>query len=306
MHLKTTDAPAFTSPWGFGRRDSTNTLATIDDNEDGLAHQRPLMSRTRQFSESSTMTADEPEFTSPFQQHARRDSAASVSTVVDHDAPAFFKDTLGKRQSASYARYTRHARSRSGSITEMTKARPRHGSAASEMTLFDIDATVPGKSDRKVLEEDVGLHNALTPVTEMTDPFRDTATTQLVPDEVIEELELEDEDEVPVVAPLFEVVDPQIPVAEPELATAFVSEPVVRERHPWSFPPYNVVKRPAPVIRPVVATIKVSLSLSAVFSLMIGYGLRVKVIRIGTWSFGMYGLLLVIGEPAPSCRRRLS
>ena len=125
----------------------------------------------------------------------------------------------------------------------------------------------------------------------MTD---ETTTEEIIIEEVIEE-ELPVE-ESPRVAPLFEEVDPQIPQVEPETVANMIPDAVVSHiTHPWTVPPYNIVDRAMPRIRPVLATIKVSLSLAVVCSLMVGYGLRLKIVSFGAYSFGMYGLLLIIG-----------
>ena len=125
----------------------------------------------------------------------------------------------------------------------------------------------------------------------MTD---ETTTEEIIIEEVIEE-ELPVE-ESPRVAPLFEEVDPQIPQVAPETVANTIPDAVVSHiTHPWTIPPFNIVDRVQPRIRPVLATIKVSLSLAVVCSLMIGYGLRLKIVSFGAYSFGMYGLLLIIG-----------
>ncbi|KAI0702366.1 nucleotide-diphospho-sugar transferase [Cerioporus squamosus] len=117
-------------------------------------------------------------------------------------------------------------------------------------------------------------------------------------DEIIIEEVIEEElpvEEAPRVAPLFEVVDPQIPQVAPEPVINHIPDTVTSHiTHPWTVPPFNIVDRDQPRIRPILATIKVSLSLAVVFSLMVGYGLRLKIVSFGAYSFGMYGLLLII------------
>ncbi len=118
---------------------------------------------------------------------------------------------------------------------------------------------------------------------------------EIIIEEVIEE-ELQVED-APMVPPLFEAVDPQIPQVFPQPVINTIPDVVTTHiTHPWTIPPYNIVDRPQPRIRPVLATIKVTLSLAVVLSLMVGYGLRLKIVSFGAYSFGMYGLLLILGE----------
>ncbi|EPQ58858.1 hypothetical protein GLOTRDRAFT_28815, partial [Gloeophyllum trabeum ATCC 11539] len=95
-----------------------------------------------------------------------------------------------------------------------------------------------------------------------------------------------DDEEPPYVPPAFEIVDPAIPMVEPE--PAMTTTEVPQASHPWTVPPFNVVERPKPVIHKVRAAIKITLSVAVVLSLLVGYGLKVKIITFGRFSFGMY------------------
>ncbi|TFK46994.1 hypothetical protein OE88DRAFT_1637266, partial [Heliocybe sulcata] len=112
------------------------------------------------------------------------------------------------------------------------------------------------------------------------------------PTSVEQSLEDVEEEEPPYVPPAFEDIDPQIPVVEPVPAETTTSVP--QFTHPWTTPPFNIIERPTPTIHKAKATVKIVLSLSVVISLLVGYGLRLKIVKFGHYSFGMYGLLLVI------------
>ncbi|KAH9921115.1 uncharacterized protein B0H18DRAFT_880478 [Fomitopsis serialis] len=103
----------------------------------------------------------------------------------------------------------------------------------------------------------------------------------------------------PEVPPALEYVDPEIECIAPNastgtlpLAEAQALESAVT--HPWVEPPFNIVQRQQPKIRRFQATFKVVASLGVVSSLLIGYGLGVKLVTVGPWSFGMYGLILIL------------
>ncbi|TFY62249.1 hypothetical protein EVJ58_g3977 [Rhodofomes roseus] len=114
----------------------------------------------------------------------------------------------------------------------------------------------------------------------------------------------EDDDEFglgppPEVPPALEYVDPEIECFVPNASTATL--PIAEARalessvtHPWVEPPFNIVQRQQPKISPFPATFKIVVSLGVVCSLLVGYGLGVKIVTVGPWSFGMYGLLLII------------
>lgn len=107
----------------------------------------------------------------------------------------------------------------------------------------------------------------------------------------------EDGDEVPQVPALWAEVDPQIPtgIANPSMVT--LPTGTGPTTHPWvEAPPFNVLDRPKPVIHKFRATFKITISLAVVISLVVGYAVKLKIVTIGFWSFGMYGLLLCIGE----------
>ncbi|EMD35123.1 glycosyltransferase family 2 protein [Gelatoporia subvermispora B] len=112
------------------------------------------------------------------------------------------------------------------------------------------------------------------------------------------EFEFESPPEVP---PALEYVDPEIPCVEPSASTAtlpladqkLLEEPALHE-HPWTVPPFNLVERDQPRIRKYRATFKIAISLAVVISLLVGYGMRLRIVTYGPWSFGMYGLLLVL------------
>lgn len=102
---------------------------------------------------------------------------------------------------------------------------------------------------------------------------------------------------MPHVPPLWEEVDPQIPTAVPNPSTVTLPEENGLTTHPWvDVPPFNVIERPTPVIHKVKATIKITISLAVVASLIVGYAVKLKIGAVGIWSFGMYGLLLTLGE----------
>ena len=117
--------------------------------------------------------------------------------------------------------------------------------------------------------------------------------------------EEEDEEEYglgppPDVPPALEYVDPEIECIAPNASTVTLpqAEAQVLEHnitHPWVKPPFNIVERKQPTINFFTATFKIITSLGAVCSLLIGYGLGVKLVSIGPWSFGMYGLILIVG-----------
>ncbi|KAH9943756.1 hypothetical protein B0H21DRAFT_865057 [Amylocystis lapponica] len=104
----------------------------------------------------------------------------------------------------------------------------------------------------------------------------------------------------PEVPPAFEYVDPEISCVVPNAST--VTLPQVEDQlldqpafqHPWVTPPFNVTEREKRHINKYTASFKIITSLSVVGSLLVGYGLKVKIVTFGKFSFGMYGLLLVI------------
>ncbi|KZT03310.1 glycosyltransferase family 2 protein [Laetiporus sulphureus 93-53] len=104
----------------------------------------------------------------------------------------------------------------------------------------------------------------------------------------------------PDVPPALEYVDPEIECVAPSASTATL--PLAEQQlldqpeaqHPWTTPPYNIVEREPPSFNRWIAGFKISISLGVVISLLVGYGLRLKIVRVGPWSFGMYGLLLVV------------
>ncbi|EED81477.1 predicted protein [Postia placenta Mad-698-R] len=109
------------------------------------------------------------------------------------------------------------------------------------------------------------------------------------------DVESEDEDDdglgpPPEVPPALEYVDPEIECFAPSASTATLplAEAAMADRqHPWSAPPFNIVERETPKIRKVAATFKITISLAVVISLLVGYGLRVKIVTAGPWSFGI-------------------
>ncbi|OCH90845.1 hypothetical protein OBBRIDRAFT_834658 [Obba rivulosa] len=122
-------------------------------------------------------------------------------------------------------------------------------------------------------------------------------------DSLMAELDELDEDfeEPPDVPAALEYVDPEIPCIAPGASTATLPLPeqkVLEEKalheHPWSVPPFNITEREQPRIRKFRATFKIAISLGVVISLLVGYGSRLKIVTLGPWSFGMYGLLLVL------------
>lgn len=111
----------------------------------------------------------------------------------------------------------------------------------------------------------------------------------------------------PEVPPALEYVDPEIECIAPNASTVTLpqAEAQVLEQsitHPWVEPPFNIVERKKPTINKYTATFKIVVSLGAVSSLLIGYGLGVKLVSVGPWSFGMYGLILIVGTFIPSSR----
>ncbi|EIM90557.1 uncharacterized protein STEHIDRAFT_107339 [Stereum hirsutum FP-91666 SS1] len=105
----------------------------------------------------------------------------------------------------------------------------------------------------------------------------------------------EDGDEVPQVPALWDKVDPQIPtgISNPSMVT--LPRGTGPTTHPWvDAPPFNVIDRPTPVDHKFRATFKITVSLAVVISLVIGYAVKLKIVTIGFWSFGMYGVLLCI------------
>ncbi|KII90999.1 glycosyltransferase family 2 protein [Plicaturopsis crispa FD-325 SS-3] len=119
-----------------------------------------------------------------------------------------------------------------------------------------------------------------------------TATTGSFQDEAILD---ENGDEIPQVTPRWEEVDPQIPTQVPNASTCTLANAEIPTTHPWvDAPPFTVLERPVPVIHKVRATVKITISLAIVISLIIGYAVKLKIVTVGFWSFGMYGLLLCI------------
>lgn len=113
----------------------------------------------------------------------------------------------------------------------------------------------------------------------------------------------EDGDEVPQVPALWEEVDPQIPTTLPNPSMVTLPTENAPTTHPWvDAPPFNVVERPTPVIHRVRATFKITISLAVVISLIVGYAAKLKIVQVGFWSFGMYGLLLTVGESSHRSR----
>ncbi|KZT68090.1 glycosyltransferase family 2 protein [Daedalea quercina L-15889] len=116
--------------------------------------------------------------------------------------------------------------------------------------------------------------------------------------------DVEDEDDFglgppPEVPPALEYVDPEIECVAPNASTVTLpqAEALALESaitHPWVEPPFNIVQRKQPTINKYTAAFKIVVSLSAVSSLLIGYGLGVKIVSVGPWSFGMYGLILIV------------
>lgn len=117
--------------------------------------------------------------------------------------------------------------------------------------------------------------------------------------------EYEDEEEYglgppPEVPPALEYVDPEIECVAPNASTVTLPQAQAQAleqniTHPWVEPPFNIVERKQPRLNKYTATFKIAASLGVVSSLLIGYGLGVKIVTVGPWSFGMYGLILILG-----------
>ncbi|EPS98860.1 hypothetical protein FOMPIDRAFT_1031179 [Fomitopsis schrenkii] len=116
--------------------------------------------------------------------------------------------------------------------------------------------------------------------------------------------EYEDEEEYglgppPEVPPALEYVDPEIECVAPNASTVTLPQAQAQAleqniTHPWVEPPFNIVERKQPRLNKYTATFKIAASLGVVSSLLIGYGLGVKIVTVGPWSFGMYGLILIL------------
>lgn len=107
----------------------------------------------------------------------------------------------------------------------------------------------------------------------------------------------EDGDEVPQVPAMWEEVDPQIPISLPNPSMVTLPTGTGPTTHPWvDAPPFNIIERPAPTINRLTATFKITVSLAVVISLVVGYAIKLRIVTVGFWSFGMYGLLLCVGE----------
>ncbi|KAI0920514.1 hypothetical protein AcW1_002236 [Taiwanofungus camphoratus] len=189
--------------------------------------------------------------------------------------------------------------SRSASLTDLRRPSAIGRAQASEAIKEDIE---PVEKEVKIVRvKDQEPYLVVPQLSRQPTP----APSDFSDDDDEDEEDSDDDDddlgpppEVP--PPAFEAIDPEIPVIEPNASVVTLSLPQAQVlaqpqfQHPWTTPPFNITQREAPRIRKFWATVKISLSLSVVCSLLVGYGLGIKIVKVGPWSFGMYGLLLVI------------